>query len=112
MLVAHPRKNNGTNFSLDSISGSGNIPNLAHVVLRYFRPQEAEDGSTPCDRRISVLKNRHNGKLHSGIDLYYEEASKRISERYNDFNWELGWNDVGEGFVPADEEDLPDEIPF
>lgn len=112
LLIAHPRKNNGVNFSLDSISGSGNIPNLAHVVLRYFRPQEAEDGSTPCDRRISVLKNRHNGKLHSGIDLYYEEASKRISERFNDFSWDLGWNDVDQGFIPIEDDDLPDEIPF
>lgn len=112
LLIAHPRKNNGNNFSLDSISGSGNIPNLAHVVLRYFRPEKAEDGSTPCDRRISVLKNRHNGKLHSGIDLYYDGASKRISDRYNDFGWDLGWNDVDQGFIPIEEDDLPDEIPF
>lgn len=117
LLIAHPRKNTGREFSLDSISGSGNIPNLAHVVLRYFKPEPLEDGSYPCDRRLSVLKNRHNGKLNtSGIDLYYDEPSKRIGERINDFSWSLGWNEMQEktqedehGFRDAD--DL-DEIPF
>lgn len=113
LLIAHPRKNTGREFSLDSISGSGNIPNLAHVVLRYFRPGQLEDGSYPCDRRISVLKNRHNGKLNtSGIDLYYEKSSKRISERINDFDWDLGWGDVRDGFVEVEEDDQQFEIPF
>ena len=113
LLIAHPRKNNGTNFSNDSISGSGNIMNLAQVIIRYFRPQPAEDGSVPCDRKLSLTKNRNTGRLNeSGIDLYFDERSKRISERFNDFSWDLGWNDVDQGFIPIEDDDLPDEIPF
>ena len=117
LLIAHPRKRVGKDFDLDAIAGSGNIPNLAHVVLRYFRPNKDQDGELPCDRRIAVLKNRHNGKLNtSGIDLYYDEPSKRISEKLNDFSWNLGWdevrkNDENEGFIEVEEDDLGD-IPF
>lgn len=112
ILIAHPRKDSGKDFSLDSIAGSGNIPNLAHIALRYFRPEVKQGEDPPCDRQISVLKNRHNGKTHKGIDLYYDEASKRISERVNDFDWSIEWGDVDHGFVPAEPDDVPDEIPF
>lgn len=116
LLIAHPRKRVGREFDLDSIAGSGNIPNLAHIVLRYFRPEEDQTGQIPCDRRISVLKNRHNGKINtSGIDLYYDEPSKRISEKLNDFSWDLGWEEIrnddeNDGFIEADDDF--DEIPF
>lgn len=91
-LVAHPRKVYGGQFGNDDVAGSSNITNLVDVVLRYARPAD-DDIENPPPRILQVLKNRLNGKTHrgkAGIDLYYNEASKRISECLN-WSWPLGW---------------------
>ena len=91
-LVAHPRKVYGGQFGNDDVAGSSNITNLVDVVLRYARPAD-DDIDNPPPRILQVLKNRLNGKTHRGkvgIDLYYNEASKRISECHN-WSWPLGW---------------------
>lgn len=101
-LVAHPRKVYGGQFGNDDVAGSSNITNLVDVVLRYARPAD-DDIDNPPPRILQVLKNRLNGKTHrgkAGIDLYYNEASKRISECHN-WSWPLGWE------TTAGEEPLP-----
>ena len=103
-LVAHPRKVYSGQFSNDDVAGSSNITNLVDVTLRYARPEETDDRDAP-PRMLQVLKNRLNGRTHrgkDGIGLYYNEASKRISEIMN-WKWELGWENMGD----ADEEPLP-----
>lgn len=109
-LVVHPRKAGITRFSNDDVMGSSNITNLADVILRYTKPSRSEDDPDPRpDRVLQVTKNRNNGRIDpDGIPTWYEESSKRISEKAKDFSWVFSWN--------SDFEDVPDEdlgdIPF
>ena len=116
ILVAHPKKRDGYEFSNDSVAGSSNITNLCDVVMRYTRPQErkrknadedeneTEDGPRKPDRLLQVTKNRLTGKLSfDGIGLYFQESSKRISENPETFDWECGWED----FHEVNYEELP-----
>lgn len=108
ILVVHPRKRNGYEFSNDDVAGSSNITNLADVVIRYSKTQRTEEDPDPGDRVLQITKNRLNGRItrDNGIKLWYDEASKRISEN-GWFKWEIGWETT---FFDAD--DLDDEIPF
>jgi len=88
-LVAHPRKTNAADFRNDDVSGSGNITNLAHMVLNYTDPRDKED---PGDRILQVAKNRLTGRtLQKGIPLWFQESSKRITDKEHVFNWRYGW---------------------
>lgn len=114
ILVAHPRKSSAT-LQNDDVSGSSDITNRVDVVMSYAR---CEDGS--CDSRLSIIKNRLTGKLTKkgeGIELFYSEASKRISSisgTARQYGWkkvdvdmdmymdmENGWEDV------SGQEELP-----
>lgn len=110
-LIAHPKKNQSGkyNFCNDDVAGSSNITNLVDVVLRYDEPENrGDDSENRPDRVLQVFKNRLTGKLCTGgIKLYYQEASKRISENKEVFDWELGWEDA---CFSTTQEQL--EIPF
>ena len=107
-LVAHPRKTSGDSFRNDDVSGSGNITNLADIVLRYAR--KPEDDSRECDRILQVTKNRLFGDLdYTGIGLYFDKKSKRISENPGMFGDLLGWEDPNMEFRDIDD---TEEIPF
>ena len=105
LLVAHPRKS-GTamkkEFSNDDVAGSSNITNLVDVVMKYSR---SEDES--CDSVLNVYKNRLTGKYppQEGIPLYFDEASKRISDTENYFSWSMGWESTPD--KPEPENYLP-----
>lgn len=107
ILVAHPRKAGIQRFSNDDVAGSGNITNLADVVLRYGSPQYDENDPAPPQRILQVLKNRLTGRLHQGIGLWFDEASKRISEEPDNFNWEYGWVNLNEDDWLDDDDDNP-----
>lgn len=87
ILVAHPRKSgNAKRYAIgnDDISGSGNITNLADLVITYEKPPKSYGGY--AKRLIRVIKNRKSGKLEeNGIEVYFDEASKRISDVQNNF---------------------------
>jgi len=107
MLVVHPRKTTGYTFDLDSILGSSNITNLADLVLRYDEP--TKDDETNAPRVLQVWKNRLSGRVDKvGISLYYEEASKRISQNSKNFYIETIGKEDG-GWEPTAE---AMEIPF
>jgi len=113
-LVAHPRKTNAADFRNDDVSGSGNITNLAHMVLNYTDPRDKDD---PGDRILQVAKNRLTGRtLQKGIPLWFQESSKRITDKEHVFNWRYGWEspketDSGFSDINMDiDDDL--EIPF
>lgn len=96
-LVAHPRKRkeDDGDFDADDVMGSGNITNAVDVVLNYdvkpkvkmFRTKKEGEEELKPDRILSVNKNRMTGDLSDGIPLWYNPASKRISERKDDFSW-------------------------
>ena len=106
ILVVHPRKRISAEFTNDDVAGSGNITNLADLVMRYDRPK---DHNTDEPRILAVTKNRATGIVnYKGISLYFEESSKRISERQDGFEREYGW-ETEEDFW---KNDVPDDIPF
>lgn len=107
LLVAHPRKGNGTEN--DDISGSGDITNLASLVLRYQRSNK----DTHCPL-LTVTKNRINGQTKAGADgikMQYIEASRRVLEegQQDTFGPMFVTTEVNEGFIDLPEDE---EIPF
>lgn len=89
LLVAHRRKSQGTLDINDEISGSGDITNLAGVVVSYDRN---EDAAIQAERLLKLTKSRLIGKLDfNGIPLSYDERTKRIfgesDDLYKDFSW-------------------------
>ena len=106
LLIAHPRKRQVEDFDNDDVAGSSNVTNLADVVMRYSRPKGKDIPPDTDQRILTVLKNRLTGKTNrKGIELFYEQGSRRISET-QEFNWTLGWEPKveQEGFV---KESLP-----
>lgn len=111
LLVAHRRKNSFTTDANDEVSGSGDITNLAGMVLSYDRGNKTDfdKGMTENQRKLIISKNRLFGKINlNGILLDYDEKSKRIYGSRDDVNKEFGWNNT-DGFISVDE-DMP--IPF
>ena len=86
-LIAHPRKRRGDagEFDADDVMGSGNITNAVDVVMNYDTPSSEEFGLP--DRILSVKKNRLTGQLANPIKLWFDEASKRITQTKDDFSW-------------------------
>ena len=110
ILIAHPKKQNIQKFSNDDVSGSSNITNLCDVVMRYTEPEDDAAKDAKADRVLQVYKNRLNGKLNTkGIPLYYEDASKRISEARERFDWNTGWESDAKQMLPDASEFEPVE---
>ena len=109
LLVAHRRKNSFTTDANDEVSGSGDITNLAGMVLSYDRGTEKE-GLSPDQRKLIIAKNRLFGKINlNGIVLDYDEKSKRIYSNDDELIREYGWNMDSDRFQKVDE---LEEIPF
>lgn len=109
MLLVHPKKTNvtGKELSNDDVMGSGNITNLASVVMTYSDPP---DQFNRPDRILTVTKNRLFGELATStkaIPLWYDQATKRISAVKDDFAWP---DDEQPIFTPIGEPDK--ELPF
>ena len=128
LLVVHPRKSNGANFTNDDVAGSSNITNLADAVIKYGRAKKVtvvtlrsgeqkekiEDDPDSPDRELIVYKNRNTGRTNAtkGIRVYYQNDSKRVSEVANQFDWQYGWEQPVAADSDQSEDEVPDEIPF
>lgn len=77
MLVCHPNKTkefkNGDRLTIDSISGSSNIGNLANLIMALNRGEESDE------RILEVLKNRKTGQLGT-LRLKFKKENKRYKE--------------------------------
>lgn len=77
LLVCHPNKTkefkNGDNLTIDSISGSSNIGNLANLIMALNRGEVQEE------RILEVLKNRKTGQLGT-LKLHFSRQNKRYYE--------------------------------
>ena len=96
MLVAHPKKTKEGEMGNDEVSGSSDITNKVDTVIFYNR---TDDGGS----RITVTKNRLNGKLATGqnaIIVNYSASCKRITSVQDSSNKAYGWEEkeVPEGF--------------
>ena len=108
LLVAHRRKNSFTTDANDEVSGSGDITNLAGLVLSYDRADKKEIDEGKIDesqRKIIIAKNRLFGKLDlKGIVVSYDEKSKRIYSSPEELGYRYGWDvDNWDYDVPADD---------
>ena len=114
LLVAHQRKNSFATDVNDEISGSGDITNLAGIVLSYNRGNAKEIESGDMDesqRKLIIAKNRLFGKINlKGIILSYDERSKRLYGQDDDLDYEFSWNESADGFVELDGEQI--DLPF
>lgn len=112
ILVAHPRKNGTGGDDNDIISGTADIANRVDTILCYKRDRALKDN----ERLLAVSKNRLTGKLAVGenaLTLFYDEASKRISDKTEDFTKPFGWEVDKDGFVPVTMNQAEQmEIPF
>lgn len=82
VLVAHPKKSSG-DFNNDTVSGSSDITNAVSFVLNYERAKQTDD----FDSRLTITKNRINGKLlleENAVKLHYSPKSKRIAMSTNE----------------------------
>lgn len=104
ILVAHPRKGGGTDT--DDISGSGDITNLASLVLHYQK--ENSETHTPV---MTISKNRINGITlmgAAGIKMQYIDSNRRVLEDGTvDFAEPMFDMPVNEGFAPIEDEEIP-----
>lgn len=77
VLVCHPNKTkefkNGDNLTIDSISGSSNIGNLANLIMALNR------GELDNERTLEVLKNRKTGQLGK-LKLSFDKKTKTYKE--------------------------------
>ncbi len=107
ILVAHPRKNKFSNDDTDEISGSADITNKVDIVMTYKRV----DGMSEDVRKLSISKNRLTGRLATGekeIMLFYDTASKRISDVNSAFTKPYAW----EHYVMPEDDIEQLTIPF
>lgn len=105
LLVVHPRKGNEHLFDNDDISGSSNITDQADVILNYARPDERD--SDNIDRLLMVTKSRMSGRTnYNGIELWYQESSKRISAMKAVFDKRYEWENA-DGYADPDDDDIP-----
>lgn len=107
ILVAHPRKNKFSSDDTDEISGSADITNKVDIVMTYKRV----DGMGENARKLSISKNRLTGKLATGekeIMLFYDTASKRISDVNSAFTKPYAW----EKYVMPEDDIEQLTIPF
>lgn len=99
ILVAHKRKNHFSTDENDEISGSGDISNLATVILSYEKDNELQEGQ----RLVKITKNRLFGRLETkGIILDFDGKSRRIYGALDDVNREYSWNKQDNGFYSYD----------
>jgi len=108
MLIAHQRKNQGTNRTADDVSGSANITNLADIVMAFGKPKEK---SVNADREIRIQKNRLTGRLGDAVPMWYEESTRRVSDDQSSFSWRYKWEQQdANGFYDAEQIENPFEL--
>lgn len=76
VLIAHPRKNDMGDKN-DNISGSADITNLAHNVMRVAKTTEQEKKEYDCESIIEVTKNRQWGDS-GAIRMNFDKPTRRF----------------------------------
>lgn len=105
LLVAHPRKTQGSVEDNDAVSGSADITNRVDLVLSYVKNPENETAGG----RILVLKNRMTGKLatkDTAITVAYDDKSKRIFAADKTASYSQNW-EKQEEYQTISDGDLP-----
>lgn len=118
IFVAHPRKATGF-MRLDDISGTGDIGNIVdnafiiHRVNHDFRKKTKEEygWKDDCEHYfasnvIEIAKERENGNQDVFIDLFFDEASKRLMNTADE-NIVYSWDTSQANWVATQDSDVP-----
>ena len=109
ILVAHRRKNTFSQDINDEVEGSGDITNLAGVILGYDSGSKDEITKgimKETQRKLTISKNRIFGITDTkGKILSYDEKSKRIYGLQDDVNYQFGWDK--DGFTSVENMEIP-----
>ena len=109
ILVAHRRKNTFSQDINDEVEGSGDITNLAGVILGYDSGSKDEITKgimKETQRKLTISKNRIFGITDTkGKILSYDEKSKRIYGLQDDVNSQFGWDK--DGFTSVENMEIP-----
>jgi len=102
ILVAHPRKAQvgelrDGDLTLDSISGSSNLGNMAHrsIALRRITDKEHEDSTNKLcnfNVKVTITKDRLLGKADVGFGLFYDVPTRRFFSNYSEYARSYGWD--------------------
>lgn len=104
-FVAHPRKSD-TFLRLETIAGTGNIPNLVdtafivHRINQFFKTSYKQYFlmDVPADlllatNLIEIAKDRECGTQDKFVPLWYEKGSKRL-KNYESEDRKYGWESL------------------
>ena len=93
VLVAHPKKTADADLKNSDISGTLNVPNLAHVIVtvrRATNEEKAKDqaaGREVCSSYISCTKDRPTGDLFKA-GVHFDVINKLfVQGRRPEFSW-------------------------
>lgn len=103
ILIAHPRKRppgapSEMDVSLQDISGSSDLGNMAHrsISLRRITEREREQNESKFAKynvKITITKDRLLGRsADTAIGVYYDVPSRRFFTNYKEFARQYGWD--------------------
>lgn len=103
ILIAHPRKRppgapSEMDVSLQDISGSSDLGNMAHrsISLRRITEREREQNESKFAKynvKITINKDRLLGRsADTAIGVYYDVPSRRFFTNYKEFARQYGWD--------------------
>lgn len=110
-LVAHPKKTDGRAVDdSDSVSGTGDLPNLADNVFSVARIKENDADYGNAEAAILILKNRFVGKMER-LGFHFHAVSRRFypinGTPEKSYGWEFTGEQIGFADVSGDADDLP-----
>jgi len=96
ILVAHPRKANGEKVDdNEMVAGSGNITNMASLVLKVSKIEE-EQVKMGVNARVAVTKNREFGAT-GALDFEYDLKSRRFKPVKGSMITRMPWEEKMQG---------------
>jgi len=102
ILVSHLRRvssdkghEQGIEVSLSHLRGSQSIAQLSDCVIALERNQQSDDEEESNTTRLRVLKSRYTGDVGIASSLIYDHATGRLSEAYEDYEFNDNSNELG-----------------
>ena len=102
ILVSHLRRvssdkghEQGIEVSLSHLRGSQSIAQLSDCVIALERNQQSDDEEESNTTRLRVLKSRYTGDVGIASSLIYDHATGRLSEAYEDYEFNDNNNELG-----------------
>jgi len=102
ILVSHLRRvssdkghEQGIEVSLSHLRGSQSIAQLSDCVIALERNQQSDDEEESNTTRLRVLKSRYTGDVGIASSLIYDHATGRLSESYEDYEFNDNSNELG-----------------